>query len=715
MSVWNKKNISKEEVVTLQEKYGVDPITSSILVRRGVTHGKDILYFMEDDLRFQHSPFLFKDMEDVVERIRSAKEEGEKVLIFGDRDVDGITSTTVLFDALSYFGIDVLYRLPSGDDAYGLSMAAVDDFAAQEGSLIITVDCGISNKAEIAHANDLGIEVIVLDHHIPPEELPENSLLIDPKLEDSGYPFKDISGCAVAYKVASALRFSRSSMYGGQAALLNISFNEENETYTLDCIKTRNLVPVGRLQETYGRDPVSIMNSRLPKFLTGQYIFVWDEERTSEFLKSIFGDGMDFSFIDLKKESAKILGKIAELPLSRLMTKSKLAKYGDHEPTEIGGFYNIFVTYINMCLKMQNPDYAALEEKDLQLVALAALADIMPMRNENRIFVNRALDYINAGKIRSGLLELMSKVNLLGKRVTSTDLSWVIVSHLNAAGRLGQPELAAELFLTKDSVRREEVAEKILQLNIERKQLSADAQSYSAMQAKASLPNFSGKLCVVIDERINRGVCGILAGKLVASYDVPSLVVTFVDESTAVGSMRSCRNFDATEFLNSMSDLFISFGGHTFAAGFSLERSRIKEFESRLKEKSGSITLGESVSGIFNVDAEIPPAYLEPTLLDVSDNFEPYGELNPPLLFMTRGLSISDAMLMGKGEKQHLKLILNSGKNKWPALFWNEGERLNRDFTKGDKVDVLFRMERNLYNGMETPQLILSDVKLNES
>ena len=125
----------------------MEPLVASIFARRGITDGKQILYFMETDMRFQHSPFSFSAMEDAVDRILQAQEENEKVLIFGDRDVDGVTATTILYDCLKELGIDVSYRLPVGDDAYGLTMSAVDDFSKEYGSLIITVDCGISNNA----------------------------------------------------------------------------------------------------------------------------------------------------------------------------------------------------------------------------------------------------------------------------------------------------------------------------------------------------------------------------------------------------------------------------------------------------------------------------------------------------------------------------------------------------------------------------------------
>ena len=133
--IWNKKPVPREVTKELNEKYGIDALTASILVRRGVTSGEDIQYFLEDDKRFLHNPFSFTNMEDAVDRILQAKDEGEKVLIFGDRDVDGITSTTVLYDCFTALGIDTQWRLPSGNDAYGLNKAAVDDFAADYGTL----------------------------------------------------------------------------------------------------------------------------------------------------------------------------------------------------------------------------------------------------------------------------------------------------------------------------------------------------------------------------------------------------------------------------------------------------------------------------------------------------------------------------------------------------------------------------------------------------
>lgn len=710
MSEWFKKQISKTQVESVSKKYSLDPITASIMVRRGITGGRDILYYIEDDLRFQHSPFMFAAMEDAVDRILDAKEENEKVLIFGDRDVDGVTSTTVLYDCLSSMGIDVSYKLPGGDDAYGLSMQAVEEFAANYGSLIITVDCGISNNAEIAKAAELGLDVIVVDHHNAPETLPSPAIIIDPKTENSGYPFPDISGCAVVYKLVSAIRFSQSNWYKQDVTLLNV--NKENSA--VECVKVRNLVPVSRLTQTIDQNTASLSDTNLPSYLQGQLLLAWDAKTLSQDLQSLFGDGAQFNLVDIREEAAKLFPKFASMTLTQLKGMSKMAKYGDHEPTEIGGFYNIFVTWVQKSLAKDFPSFAQAEEKDLQLVALAALADIMPMKNENRIFVKNGLKSINSGRIRPGLRELMAELNLTGKRINSIDLSWVVVAHLNAAGRLGQPELAAKLFITDSQNERLETAKQIIELNAERKQLCVDAWNYAGIQAKASIPLHSNKLCVVIDERINRGVSGILAGRLVSTYNVPAMTVTIVD-GIAIGSMRSCRDYDVTQFLNKMDDLFINHGGHNFAAGFSFKRERLAEFEERIKTLSSEIKLGDTKDTGGDIDAEIPAQYLTPALLDISDRFEPYGEENPQLLFMAKNIRVASGQRMGKGEKMHLKITVDCGKYKWPCIFWNEGERLGRDFNVGDRVDFIFRVERNVFNRIETPQINLVDIKKSDN
>lgn len=710
MKKYIKKNVSIDVVKQLHEKFNLSKLEASILARRNITSGNSLLYYLEDDLRFSHIPFLLKNMEDAVERILAAKEEGEKVLIFGDRDVDGITSTAILYSYFKSQGMDISYRLPVGEDAYGLSIAAIDDFAKNYGSLIITVDCGISNIKEIDYANSLGIDVIVTDHHNPPEVLPNALTIIDPKISDSGYPFKDISGAAVAYKLVSALRFSKYDIYNQEFCLLNVVKTEGN-TYIIQCIKIRNLVKIAELTQEITEFPISINSTSLPEFLKGQIILTWNVNSTKESLQEIFGTRIDFNLIDLQSEISKEIPFVAGKTIDQLNKCSKISKYTDYETTDLEALHNLFITYIEKINSKKFPKDAVDSSNDLQLVTLAALADIMPMQNENRIFVKSGIHSINKGKTRYGIAELLARLNLVGKPLNSTDVSWKLIPILNAAGRLGQSNLALELLISEDATERERLAEKIIELNEQRKRFVEEAEFSTIQQAQESLQIYDNKICLVADEKINKGITGILATKMVQKFQVPSIAITFTeDKSVAAGSMRSCRNCVATKLLDNFGDFFINHGGHDYAAGFSFDSAKLEIFKAKLKELSKDIILSDEGDEII-VDAELPTEYINPDLLPLVEKFEPFGEENRDLVFVSKSLKIQDAKIMGKTEPYHLKITFDCGKYKFPAIFWKEGERLNRDFKIGDKVDVLYTIGKNVFNGSITPQMIIIDIE----
>ncbi|MBQ9495668.1 MAG: single-stranded-DNA-specific exonuclease RecJ [Treponema sp.] len=711
MKEWHKKDVSRESIQFLCDTYGVDALTASIMARRGITAGSDVLYFRENDVRFLHNPFLFCNMEDAVDRIKNAKDEAEKILIFGDRDVDGVSGAAILYTYLAQNGYDVSWRLPVGDDTYGLSMEAVDDFAKQYGTLIITVDCGISNVQEVAHANELGIDVIITDHHNPPETLPDAFTILDPKLENSGYPFKDISGAAVSFKLVSALRFSETDLYKEDVSLLNVRPAERNGCI-IECMKVHNLVATASLSEYIPDGTASIAQTKLPAFLSGQQIFVWNERTVKKQLAAIFGSGVEFNVIDFRPQIAAMIPQLENANLLAVKDMSKIAKYSETPATELEGFYNVFVTFAEK--KIATKQKLESEQDDLQLVMLAALADIMPLKDENRILVRQGLASINSGKLRHGLAELFSRLNMTGKKISSTDLSWTVIPSLNAAGRVGRSDIALAMLISEHGDEREKFAEEIIALNEKRKQLVQDASSVTMSQAEESFLQYEKKLCVVIDERVNKGVTGILASRFMNKYSVPAIIVTFIDGNTAVGSMRSSRGLNATEFLDSFGDFFINHGGHNYAAGFSFERTKLDAFIEKLQTLAKSITLAEE-SNALEIDAELPQKYLTPDILSTIDSFEPFGEGNREITFLSKSLRVLDAITMGKSERQHLKITFDCGKYKFPAIFWGEGERLGRDFNKGDSLDIVYSINRNTFNGISTPQMILADIKTSNS
>ena len=703
---WEKKEIDSGKVKEIAEKYGCDTLTASILERRGLSQGEAARYFLEDDTRYLRNPFGLPDMEDAVERILAAKEEGEKVLIFGDSDVDGITGTVLLTRYLQSLGMDTCWRIPAGDDPYGLSIKAVEEFAAADGTLIISVDCGISRNAEIKRANELSIDVIVTDHHEPQEELPEAFAIVNPKMKNSKYGFRDLSGCSVAYKLVCALRFAlKNGLYNQPICLLNT--RPVNDAWIIEIAKMRNLVTIDSLTETIVPGMVSIVNTRLPSFLEGQQILVWDAQLQKRTLNKLFGSGVEVGMLDMAPEIGKAIPQTAGKSLLHIKELSKIARYSENELTELDVFVNLFNSFAHNMDKQSSAEEAA----DLQLAALGTIADIMPVADENRIIIRKGLEYLKA-KPEPCLIDLLHKLELAGRRFNTKDISWRLCPVLNAGRRMGYPEKTAALFFEKNTAARNLLAEELIGMNEERKSLEDEVWTIAEPQAYRSLPVYDDKLVLVYGEDINRGVTGLMAQRLTKRFNVPALAVS-VNSDTCTGSLRSARGYNICSLLEQCEDLFIDAGGHEFAGGFTMEKTNWELFLERLKTVIHTIEFSEEQDeDIIPVDAELPLSYLTPDILKTTDFFEPYGKDNEPLTFLARKLTVKEINFVGRTESKHLKMALDAGKYKWPALYWQAAERvLNHEFTVDDKVDIVFNVSRDWYKEMETPQIIVTDLR----
>jgi single-stranded-DNA-specific exonuclease len=700
---WEKKDIPPDLVKDISAKYGCDLLTASVLVRRGFIRGEDIRYFLEDNERHLRNPFDLPGMEDAVERIIAAKEEGEKVLVFGDRDVDGITGTVLLVLCLSNFGIDVSWRIPTGDEPYGLSIGVVEEFAANFGTLIITVDNGISCVKEIKRAGELSVDVIITDHHNPPAEIPPAYAVVDPKLADSRYPFRDLSGCAVAYKLVSALRFAAANeLYGQNICLFNA--RPLNDAWIIEIVKMRNLAETGRITETINPGMVRIADTRLPAFLEGQHILAWDVPLQRRILTKLFGTGLDISMLDIAPEIGKEFPQTSGKSLLRIRELSRMAKYSDGEATELEVLRNLFTAFIR---KREKTDE---ENGELQLAALGTIADIMPLKDENRILVRKGLASLRE-KPRPGLLELLFKLELSGRPFDSQDLSWKLCPAINAAGRMGSPEKAVNLLLEKDPQKRKALADEIIAMNEDRKKLVEETWEIAWPMAEKSLEETGGNLVIAYGPEFFRGITGLLAQRLAKYFRTPAMVISF-GESIYTGSFRSMRGYDVRSLLERNEDLFIDWGGHTFAAGFSMEKTNWGSFLERIVMASRAMELAEDSSEeTVTVDAELPASYLTPEIFTLVDRFQPYGEQNRPLTFLARRLLVKDVGFMGKEEAKHVKMTLDTGKHKWPAVYWEAAEKVEREFGKDDTVDLVFNLSRDWFKGIETPRITVTDLK----
>lgn len=204
---WKYKELDEERIDEIVKKFDVPELLATVLVNRGIVNDEEIRVFLNPTRSDFHDPYLMPDMEIAVERIIKAIDNQEKVIIYGDYDVDGITSITVLKKFLKTCGLEADYYIPNRlSEGYGLNKAAIDYIKEKEYTLIITVDCGISGIEEIEYANSLGIETIVTDHHEPMELLPPAVAIVDLKRKDNDtYPFKSLAGCGVVFKLTQAL------------------------------------------------------------------------------------------------------------------------------------------------------------------------------------------------------------------------------------------------------------------------------------------------------------------------------------------------------------------------------------------------------------------------------------------------------------------------------------------------------------------------------
>ena len=213
---WNYQPITPEQAETSQklaQELGISPILGGLLVQRGITKAQDAKKFFRPQLPDLHDPFLMKDMDVAVERLNKAMGKKERILIYGDYDVDGTTAVALVYKFIQQFYSNIDYYIPDRyNEGYGVSTKGVD-YAAETGvGLIIVLDCGIKAVEEITYAKEKGIDFIICDHHVPDDELPDAVAILNPKLEGSTYPCPHLSGCGVGFKLMQA--FAKSNGIG---------------------------------------------------------------------------------------------------------------------------------------------------------------------------------------------------------------------------------------------------------------------------------------------------------------------------------------------------------------------------------------------------------------------------------------------------------------------------------------------------------------------
>ncbi len=692
--LWEKAELDPGAVRETARRFELDLISASILLRRGLDSDPSLPFVLDADPARMHNPFLLEDMGKAVERILAAARAGERVHVFGDSDVDGITSTVLLAQTLAGLGLEVRWQLPEGGQDYGLSRETVEGLAREGCTLLITVDCGIGNAVEIELARGLGIQTIVLDHHNPPETLPSALALIDPKLRGSRYPFRDLAGCGVAAKLALALAIARTPLYGQDLWLL--ATRPANAVLSLETLHLVNLAPRERIADSV--PPGGYDRSRVARALAGRRVLVLQREEEAANLARVTADP-GFVLEDFQPLLREMLPELAGKSLLRLRESWPPARLdGSSELDTLVGLY--------VRASWRKHDLGRSLESTLDLAALGTIADLMPLADENRLLVRLGLQVMNRLG-RAGLRELLIRQNLHGRRLTVRDVSWQLTPVLNSAGRMGEPSKAARLFLSEDQQEIQQLIDGVLELNIRRKALGDRAWEQCLPKAYQSFGKAAQKLVYVADPDIPRGITGLLASRLSGFFKVPALAVS-TGPLKAVGSLRS--HFSMGGFLDRFADLLVNYGGHDCAAGFTVTIEELPRFEARLFLLARDLQQ-PALEDRLRIDAEVPPAYLNPDLIRVVEMFEPFGEASPPVTLLTRGVRIESLEIVGRKEAAHVRLLLAADRYKWPAVYWNAAERAGRDFAPGDTVDVVYRLGRNYFQNTETLQLTVVDLK----
>ncbi|MDD6903161.1 MAG: single-stranded-DNA-specific exonuclease RecJ [Eubacteriales bacterium] len=533
--IYEKQSQSRDEnlIKDISETFGVSARFAKILTERNINSVEQAKKFLYSSLSDLGDPFLMSGMKEAVDRINAVSPE-EVIVVYGDYDVDGISATTILTKCLRLMGKTAYAVIPERSDGYGLSEAvierALEEFCPD---LLITVDCGISAVNEVEYLQDLGVDVIVTDHHEIPDTLPDCTI-ISCKLDDD-YKFNGLCGAGVAYNLSRAL----------------------------------------------------------------------------------IGDKAD-EFLDM--------------------------------------------------------------------VALATMADSMPLIGENRILVTEGLKRIRQGKCIAAIKSLLKNANV--KEITATSLSYSVAPRVNAAGRMGNANVALSAFLSEDEYEVGVFTEQLNQFNAKRQ--NDCEELYKSAKNKLSNKSPLMKVNVLYDKKWNTGLVGIVAARIAEETGKPTILFT---ESDGVwhGSARSNNSINIFEALKYATKYSENFGGHAQAAGVTVRYENLTDFENALDEYVSKTCDISDFTSVVYVD-EIVKEPITIGYVEELEKLEPCGVENPrPLFAEYVGNAYATPLKYGS---PHLSLKTNN----FDFIYFNgvdDMKILNSDVVKA----LIYEPSASVFNG----------------
>ena len=555
MKNWTKSDQpSIRKVNSLQADLKIPNFICSLLIQRDINSLDKAQNFFRPKLDSLHDPYLMKDMEKAIDRVNKGKKE--KILIIGDYDVDGTTSTSMLYAYFKQREFDVLYYIPDRyKEGYGVSLESIDYADENSVKLIITVDCGIKAVNEVKYANSKGIDVIVCDHHLPDVDLPKAHSVLNPKQLDCRYPFKDLCGCGIAYKLITAHN-----------------------------IKSANKLNIRSL---------------------------------------------------------------------------------------------------------------------LDFVALATISDMMPLIDENRVMVFHGLNEINNNP-RLGLRNFLKSIN----KVDESKISFNIGPRINAAGRMKNGKIIVELLTEEDANKANSLSNEVEYLNLKRR--SIEKKVYENVIKKIDNTKYSN---IIYGQNFSTGVLGIVASRLIEKSYKPTIIITDFDENLLTGSVRSVSGFDVYGALTKCEKFLYQFGGHKFAAGIKIEKSKLNAFIEHFEK-----TVQESVDGImfernYKYDIEVPFSKLTVKNVKLISRMSPFGLENRRPVFRADNCTIIDDLKFVGKESQVVKsYILDSFNTKLPFVSFSKKDEL---INLKSSINILFTVSINSYSETDQVEIIIKEISSN--
>ena len=531
---------------------------AQVLVNRGIDTAEKLRLLLRPSQQLPYNPLRLSGMDRALGRIYQAIQRGETVGVFGDFDVDGITGTAIVCEGLEAFGVPAVPYLPHrSEEGHGLSDQAVEYLTGQGVSLIITVDCGVTSLEETDKARQTGVDVIITDHHVPGDALPAAAAIINPNVPGSRYPFSQLCGAGIAFKLIQGV-----FQFHGQ-------------------------------------------------------------------------------------------------PL--------------------------------------NPGMA-------ELAALGTIADLVPVLDENRFLVQQGLEELKYTQ-RRGLQALYHAAGIAPDTLDAETVAFQIAPRLNAAGRMSHAEESLRLLITQSAGEAQELARRLEQLNGERRELTqlVFAEVCRRVEELADLP----PILWAEDPNMTPGIAGLVAGRLVEKFHRPAVALTALEGGRLVASCRSVPQFNFIEALTACEDLFVRFGGHSQAAGFTVSGGRLPELRERLTALALGAVGAQETTPALVVDAELGLAEMGPELLDWLSQMEPFGVGNARPKFLIKNAQVTESRLVGQ-RQQHLRLRVRQSGGDRKAIAFNQADKWDPAMSH---LDLVATVAVDSWNGVEETTLKVVDFR----